>query len=87
PASINAQDKQDVAFLRAHGVQVRLMAVKPIYMHAKAVISGNEAFVGSENFSVTSLESNREIGLLLNGRPVSELQAQFNRDWARAAHG
>ena len=80
PASINAQDKQDVAFLRAHGVQVRLMPVKPIYMHAKAVISGNEAFVGSENFSATSLEDNREIGLLLNGRPVSELQAQFNRD-------
>jgi len=87
PASINAEDKRDVAFLRAHGVQVRLMPVKPIYIHAKAVISSNEAFVGSENFSATSLEDNREMGLLLNGRPVSELQAQFNRDWARAAHG
>jgi phosphatidylserine/phosphatidylglycerophosphate/cardiolipin synthase-like enzyme len=87
PASINAQDKQDVAFLRAHGVQVRLMPVKPIYIHAKAVIASNEAFVGSENFSETSLEANRETGLLLNGRPVSELQAQFNRDWARAEHG
>jgi phosphatidylserine/phosphatidylglycerophosphate/cardiolipin synthase-like enzyme len=87
PASINAEDKRDVAFLRAHGVQVRLMPVKPIYMHAKAVISSNEAFVGSENFTQTSLEVNRETGLLLNGRPVSELQAQFNRDWARAEHG
>ncbi|MBU2738360.1 phospholipase D-like domain-containing protein [Acidithiobacillus concretivorus] len=87
PASINAQDKQDVAFLRAHGVQVRLMPVKPIYIHSKAVISGNEAFIGSENFTETSLEANREMGLLLNGRPVSELQAQFNRDWAKAAHG
>ncbi|MBU2844170.1 phospholipase D-like domain-containing protein [Acidithiobacillus thiooxidans] len=84
PASINAQDKRGVAFLRSHGVQVRLMPVKPIYIHAKAVISRNEAFVGSENFSETSLESNREMGLLLNGRPISKLQAQFNRDWARA---
>ncbi|MBU2795005.1 GTP-binding protein [Acidithiobacillus thiooxidans] len=87
PASINAEDKRDVAFLRSHGVQVRLMPVKPIYIHAKAVISSNEAFVGSENFTQTSLEDNREMGLLLNGKPVSELQAQFNRDWARAAHG
>ncbi|MDD2748766.1 phospholipase D-like domain-containing protein [Acidithiobacillus sp.] len=87
PASINAQDKQDVAFLRAQGVQVRLMPVKPIYMHAKAVISSNEAFVGSENFTQTSLGDNREMGLLLNGRPVSALQAQFNRDWDRTAHG
>ncbi|MDR7927349.1 phospholipase D-like domain-containing protein [Acidithiobacillus thiooxidans] len=87
PASINAQDKQDVAFLRAHGVQVRLMPVKPVYMHAKAVISGNEAFIGSENFTETSLEANREMGLLLHGRSVSELQAQFNRDWTRSAHG
>ncbi len=87
PASINAEDKPDVAFLRAHGVQVRLMPVKPIYMHAKTVISSNEAFVGSENFTQTSLEVSREMGLLLNDRQVSELRAQFNRDWARAAHG
>ena len=84
PANINAEDQRDVAFLRAHGVQVRLMPVKPIYMHAKAVISSHEAFVGSENFTQTSLEVSREMGLLLNGRPISELQAQFNRDWAMA---
>jgi phosphatidylserine/phosphatidylglycerophosphate/cardiolipin synthase-like enzyme len=87
PASINAQDKQNVAFLRAHGVQVRLMPVKPIYMHAKVVISGNEALIGSENFTETSMEANREVGLLLHGRSVSELQAQFNRDWVRAGRG
>ncbi|MDR7925866.1 phospholipase D-like domain-containing protein [Acidithiobacillus thiooxidans] len=87
PASINAQDKQDVAFLRAHGVQVRMMPVKPIYMHAKTVISGKEAFIGSENFTKTSLETNREMGLLLHGRPVMELQIQFNWDWDRAGQG
>ena len=84
PASINTQDKQDVAFLRAHGVQVRLLPKKPLYMHAK-IIAGNQlAFVGSENFTQTSLEDNREMGLLLNSRDLAKLKAQFARDWARA---
>jgi cardiolipin synthase len=30
------------------------------------------------------LEKNRELGLLLDGRDISELQAQFNADWAAA---
>lgn len=87
PASINAQDHRDVAFLRAHGVQVRLMPVKPLYMHAKMLCGGQFAFVGSENFTQTSLGSNRELGLILGGRDIPILQAQFNRDWARAAQG
>lgn len=84
PSSINAIGKKDVAFLRSHGVQVRLMPKSPIYMHAKIIVGGTEAFVGSENFSQTSLDLNREMGLLLNGRDIRELQTQFNKDWARA---
>jgi phosphatidylserine/phosphatidylglycerophosphate/cardiolipin synthase-like enzyme len=53
-------------------------------MHAKIIVGGTEAFVGSENFSQTSLDLNREMGLLLNGRDIRELQTQFNKDWARA---
>ena len=83
PSSINAEGKRDVTFLRSHGVQVRLMPKSPIYMHAKMIVSNSEAFVGSENFSQTSLELNREMGLLLGGRDIGELQAQFNRDWNR----
>ena len=84
PASINANGKRDVAFLRSHGVQVRLMPKSPLYMHAKMIVGGSEAFVGSENFSQTSMEANREMGLLLGGRDIGELQAQFDRDWNRA---
>ena len=84
PASINASGKRDVAFLRSHGVQVRLMPKSPLYMHAKMIVSNSEAFVGSENFSQTSLEVNREMGLLLGGRDIGELQTQFDRDWNRA---
>ena len=84
PANINAEGRRDVAFLRNHGVQVRLMPKTPIYMHAKIVVSNGEAFMGSENFTQTSLETNREMGLLLGGRDVAELQTQFDKDWAAA---
>lgn len=84
PASINAEDKRDVAFLESHGVQVRLLPVKPLYQHSKAIIGASEAFVGSENFSRTSLETNREMGLLLGGSDIGVLQAQFDKDWEAA---
>jgi phosphatidylserine/phosphatidylglycerophosphate/cardiolipin synthase-like enzyme len=84
PASIDAQDKQDVAFLQRHGCQVRLMPVKPLYMHAKMIVGSSLAFIGSENFTETSLRANREVGILLRGSAIPTLQAQFDRDWGRA---
>jgi phosphatidylserine/phosphatidylglycerophosphate/cardiolipin synthase-like enzyme len=84
PASINSTYQRDVAFLRSHGVQVRLMPVKPLYMHAKMIVGSRLAFIGSENFTQTSLQDNREMGLLLNGSDMGKLQTQFDRDWARA---
>lgn len=87
PANINAQDQKDVDFLRAHGCQIRLMPVKPIYQHSKAISGAKMAFVGSENFTQTSLEVNREAGLILDGRDIAILQHQFNRDWAASGSG
>nr|WP_226827518.1 phospholipase D-like domain-containing protein [Igneacidithiobacillus copahuensis] len=84
PASISEQDKRNVAWLESHGVQVRLMPKRPIYMHAKMIVGGKDAFIGSENFSESSLNRNREMGLLLNGSDIAKLQAQFDRDWSRA---
>ncbi|WP_215844012.1 phospholipase D-like domain-containing protein [Acidithiobacillus montserratensis] len=84
PSSINSEDQRDVAFLRSHGCQVRLLPKKPLYMHAKMIVGSRLAFIGSENFTQTSLEDNREMGLLLNGADIQKLQAQFDRDWARA---
>lgn len=83
PASINGKDQRDVAFLRSHGCQVRLLPVKPVYMHAKMMVGHALAFIGSENFSSVSILDNREIGLLLNGSDLGKLQAQFDRDWQR----
>ena len=84
PASINREDRRNVAFLQQHGCQVRLLPEKPIYMHAKMIVGRSLAFIGSENFTQTSIESNRELGLLLNGADRGKLQAQFNLDWTRA---
>ena len=84
PANINSEDQRNVAFLRQHGCQVRLMPVKPIYEHAKMIVGRSLAFIGSENFTQTSLDDNREMGLLLNGSAVAKLKVQFDRDWARA---
>lgn len=85
PTNINGQDRKDMRFLKSHGVRVRLLPVKPVYLHAKIIISNELAYLGSENLTETSLERNRELGVLLNGRDITELQAQFNKDWNTAS--
>ena len=56
--------------LTAAGVVVRTYAASaPLYIHAKAIVvdpgyPGDEVFIGSQNFSVTSLLRNRELGII-----------------------
>jgi cardiolipin synthase len=57
------------------------------YMHAKLVVmDGAVAFVGSENFSSTSLDENRELGITI-GEPqaLASLSHVFAQDWALAS--
>jgi phosphatidylserine/phosphatidylglycerophosphate/cardiolipin synthase-like enzyme len=43
------------------------------------------AFVGSENFSATSLDENRELGILIADQTVIATLAQtFQQDWSSA---
>ncbi|MBU2800800.1 GTP-binding protein [Acidithiobacillus caldus] len=83
PATISTEDRRDVAFLEQHGCQVRLMPKKPIYMHAKMIVGNHLAFIGSENFTQTSLEDNREMGVLLKGWDTLKLEKQFHSDWSQ----
>jgi cardiolipin synthase len=70
-----------VASLRRGGVSVE--TPRHPYIHAKVVIAdGRRAFVGSENMSVTSLDRNRELGILLTGSAVAQLRSVFASDWA-----
>lgn len=74
--------------LAAAGVHVRTSpANAPLYIHAKVVIAdGRQAFVGSENFSSTSLDQNRELGLMLSDPSVvSSLSKTFRQDWQTAS--
>lgn len=87
PARISATDKRNASWLAAHGVHVRLMPVRPTYLHAKLICTANEAFIGSENFSYSSLGvgGNREVGVMLRkASAIHRLQAQFRHDWGRS---
>ena len=52
------------------------------YCHAKLIIADGVVFVGSENFSLTALTRNREIGaLVFEPVPAAVIRQQFDTDW------
>ncbi len=65
------------------GVTVRAVASPAI--HAKALVAdGQRVYVGSANLSATSLDANREIGLVLSDSGIAEeLEAVIGADAAR----
>ncbi|MCA1668859.1 MAG: phospholipase D-like domain-containing protein [Thermomicrobia bacterium] len=67
--------------LTGGGASVRLLAAP--YVHTKTVVAdGSLAFVGSENFSAASLDTNREIGILLTDSAILDrLTSVFTKDW------
>ena len=82
------EDTQDVAAqLYAQGVEVRLADF--LYIHAKLmVIDIATAVVGSQNFTQTSLDDNREVAMVISDPLLIErCLAVFERDWARSAPG
>ncbi len=74
----------DVTTLLNGGVHVRYITSP--YMHAKLVVAdGALAFTGSENFSATSLDKNRELGIMIDDTPaLSTFEHTFGLDWAVA---
>jgi phosphatidylserine/phosphatidylglycerophosphate/cardiolipin synthase-like enzyme len=79
--------------LTAAGAQVRVYAPDaPLYIHAKVIVRDpgavdQQAFVGSQNFSIESLEYNRELGIVLSsGAVIEQLLAMFRGDVTGAAH-
>lgn len=87
----NTDDDYATEFNRlvAAGVRVSTYSsTAPLYIHAKVVLADYGApdaqvFIGSENFSVASLTSNRELGLILSDSGImpsveGTLNADFN---------
>jgi len=84
PQSISARDRRVLSELQQRGVQVRFIS-EP-YMHAKLIITSQLAFIGSQNFSYTSLNKNREVGVLLQQpNDLKTLRDQFEQDWQHAS--
>ena len=67
-----------------HGVQVRVLNAP--YVHSKAlVVDGTSVLIGSQNYSYTSLNLNREVGIVLTDATSLEIVGStFLRDWSRA---
>ena len=66
------------------GVSIRTFGQNaPLYIHAKMIlVDGVSAFVGSENFSATSLDKNRELGIVISAPDIlASLEATFDGDW------
>ena len=84
PESISSEDRRNAQALAAHGVQVRLMPKSAGYMHAKMILGQQWTFIGSQNFSVSSLDRNREMGVVLTGASIAPARAQFATDWNTA---
>ncbi|HEY1955242.1 MAG TPA: phospholipase D-like domain-containing protein [Polyangiaceae bacterium] len=70
-----------VQTLEADGIDVRKLSTP--YVHAKTIVAdGTLAYVGSENFTANSLDSNRELGLIVaTVSEVSKIDATISGDF------
>lgn len=84
PSWISANESA-ATFLAAQSIPARALTSPSV--HVKAIIvDGERAYLGSENLSTTSLDKNREIGVVVvDSGEVSKMTATFERDYAAAA--
>jgi len=75
--------------LAAAGVRVRTLSESQVYVHAKVICadcrgSGGSVFVGSENFSTSSLDYNRELGIVTSAPSVvNTIRVTVENDYAQ----
>src|SRR5262249_38097453 len=68
------------AFLKGLGVEVKWIP----HLHTKVLVAdGATAYLGSENLSATSLDHNREVGVIvIDQSSIQPLEDTFEKDWA-----
>ncbi|MBA3817923.1 MAG: hypothetical protein H0X17_03455 [Deltaproteobacteria bacterium] len=65
------------------GLGIPVHAPGSFFLHAKLIIADGVAFVGSENFSLTALTKNRELGaMVFEPAAAAVIKQQFDADWA-----
>ncbi len=79
-------DKNAFAELKNAGVNLHLFHGEKFYIHAKMILADDtNAFIGSENFSYTSLNKNRELGIFLSDPTIiNSLEKTFYLDFYNA---
>lgn len=72
--------------LSAAGVHIRTYSARaPLYIHPKMILTSSRVFLGSQNFSYTSLQRNRELGLITTNPTIrTSLRQTFDSDYAGA---
>jgi phosphatidylserine/phosphatidylglycerophosphate/cardiolipin synthase-like enzyme len=80
PGDDNEAGRQTLA---AGGVEVRL-APSRLYIHAKMILAdGERLFIGSQNMTATSLDQNRELGIILDDPAIVRRAVRvFAQDFA-----
>jgi HKD family nuclease len=83
-SSVDPIDLEALVELSTIGVEVRMM--EAVYIHAKTlIIDGEAALIGSQNYTMTSLDRNREVGMVVDDPALmARIVAVYERDWARA---
>jgi len=83
PKRLTHYERKRARALKQAGVQIRLISSP--YMHAKMIVGEHRAFIGSQNFSHSSLYKNREVGVVLGAKAdLARLHKQFEADWRKA---
>ncbi len=79
-----AANSSAASFLRDERIEVRSLDAPKI--HVKSIlVDGDRFYAGSENLSTTSLEKNREVGLVVTNRGAVDIAYRtFEKDWAAA---
>ena len=79
----NDRGRDEREQLTDSGAEVRL-ARGGLYIHAKMLlVDGQRAYVGSQNFTATSLDQNRELGIILDDpASIERMSATFAGDFA-----
>jgi phosphatidylserine/phosphatidylglycerophosphate/cardiolipin synthase-like enzyme len=86
PASLltSRAAQRTVAFLRQAGVQVRTLRRPDV--HAKCLITAQQTWVGSQNWSEPSLDNNREVGVVTPNLAIhAQALTWFHQLWGQAA--
>ncbi len=86
-AAMDEGTQERAARLHDAGGEIRL--AETLYIHAKLMVIDNElAVVGSQNFTPTSLDDNRELAIVVTDPFIlARCAAIFERDWQRAIPG